>query len=143
MVSHLYSDTRLNFFMRHRCSISVCVKCFKNYLWDNIFALEKMLHWLSTAITRKPKVFFHGWFEPTLSLHPYSIKLFIVFFSPTNIFLFFFSFFLPFSLSSSLSFFFPFIFLFLQFFGNLKALTHLKLSLKNSSSYLLSWLTVN
>ena len=111
MVSHLYSDTRLNFFMRHRRIISGCVKCFKNYLWDNIFALEKMLHWLSTAVTRKPKVFFHGWFEPTLSLHPYPIKLFIVFFSPTNIFLFFFSFFLPLSLFFSLfllSFYFPF-----------------------------------
>lgn len=109
MVSHLYSDTRLNFFMRHRYSISVCVKCFRNHLSDNIFALEKILHWLSTAIRRKPKLFFHGQFEPTLSLHPYPIKLFIVFFSPTNIFLFFFSFFLPFSLSSFLPSFFPFL----------------------------------
>ena len=109
MVSHLYSDTRLNFFMRHRYSISVYVKCFRNYLSDNIFALEKIFHQLSTAIRRKSKLFFHGQFKPTLSLHPYPIKLFTVFFSPTNIFLFFFSFFLPFSLSSSLPSFFPFL----------------------------------
>ena len=103
-----------------------------------------MLYWPSIAIRRKPKTFFHGHLEPILSLLPCPVKPFMVFFNRTNIFsLLFLSFFLPFSSSppSFLPSFLPS--LYLQSFENLKTLSSLKLSLKHSSSCILSWLTVH